>query len=40
MGHSWIATTMRYIDVQQSRVEDAWTTGMERGAKRLEGLAR
>ncbi|MDN3294997.1 site-specific integrase [Streptomyces ficellus] len=40
LGHSWIATTMRYIHVQQTRVEDAWAAGMERAAKRLEGLAR
>ena len=40
LGHSWIATTMRYIHVQQTRVEDAWVAGMERAAKRLEGLAR
>lgn len=38
LGHSWIATTMRYIHVQQTRVEDAWVAGMERAAKRLEGL--
>lgn len=40
LGHSWIATTMRYIHVQQTRVEDAWAAGMERAAKRLEGLGR
>jgi site-specific recombinase XerD len=40
LGHSWIATTMRYVHVQQTRVEDAWVAGMERAAKRLEGLVR
>ncbi|MFC9636720.1 tyrosine-type recombinase/integrase [Streptomyces mirabilis] len=40
LGHSWIATAMRYIHVQQTWVEDAWVAGMERAAKRLEGLAR
>ncbi len=40
LGRSWIATTMRYIHVQQTRVEDAWAAGMERAAKRLEGLVR
>nr|QIY67831.1 site-specific integrase [Streptomyces sp. RPA4-2] len=40
LGHSWIATTMRYIHVQQTRVEDAWVARMERAAKRLEGLVR
>ncbi|MGW2088129.1 tyrosine-type recombinase/integrase [Streptomyces sp. NPDC001880] len=39
LGHSWIATTMRYIHVQQTRVEDAWVTGQQRAAKRLEGPA-
>ncbi|MEH0516753.1 site-specific integrase [Streptomyces sp. B21-079] len=38
LGHSWIATTMKYIHVQQTRVEDAWVTGQQRAAKRLEGL--
>ncbi|WP_229699056.1 tyrosine-type recombinase/integrase, partial [Wenjunlia tyrosinilytica] len=40
LGHSWIATTMRYVHVQQTRVEDAWAAGQERAAKRLEGLIR
>ncbi len=38
LGHSWIATTMRYVHVQQTRVEDAWLAGQQRAAKRLEGL--
>ncbi|WP_016907759.1 site-specific integrase [Streptomyces xiaopingdaonensis] len=40
LGHYWINVTMRYIHVQQIRVEDAWVAGTERAAKRLEGLAR
>jgi site-specific recombinase XerD len=40
LGHSWIATTMRYIHVQQTRVEDAWVAGQQRAATRLEGLLR
>jgi integrase len=36
LGHSWIATIMRNIHVQRTRVEDAWAAGMERAAKRLE----
>jgi hypothetical protein len=31
---------MRYVHVQQARVEDAWVAGTERAAKRLEGLIR
>ncbi|MFI5689534.1 site-specific integrase [Streptomyces sp. NPDC051636] len=38
LGHSWIATMMRYIHVQQTRVEDAWVAGQQRAAKRPEGL--
>lgn len=40
LGHSWIATTMQYVHVQQTRVEDAWVVGQQRAAKRLEGLLR
>ena len=29
---------MRYIHVQQTRVEDAWVAGQQRAAKWLEGL--
>ncbi|MEW2425960.1 tyrosine-type recombinase/integrase [Streptomyces sp. NPDC017943] len=39
-GHSWIAATMRYVHVQQTRVKDAWVTGQQRAAKRLGGLLR
>jgi site-specific recombinase XerD len=38
LGHSWIATTMKYIHVHRTRVEDAWITGQQRVAQRLEGL--
>ncbi|MEV8036878.1 tyrosine-type recombinase/integrase [Streptomyces sp. NPDC086182] len=38
LGPSWIATTMRYIHVRQTRVEDAWVSGQQRASKRLEGL--
>jgi len=40
LGHSWVATTMRYVHVHSGRVEDAWVAGQERAAKRLEGLLR
>lgn len=40
LGHSWVATTMRYIHVHRTRIEDAWIAGQERAATRLEGLSR
>lgn len=40
LGHWWIATTMRYVHVLQTHVEDAWIAGQQRVAARLEGLAR
>ncbi|MFI5987666.1 tyrosine-type recombinase/integrase [Streptomyces sp. NPDC051555] len=40
LGHSWIATTMRYVHVHGTRVEDAWAAGQERAAQRLGGLVR
>ena len=33
-----IATTMRYVHVHRTHVEDAWTAGHERAAYRLKGL--
>ena len=38
LGHSWIATTMRYVHVHRTHVEDAWTAGHERAAQRMKGL--
>lgn len=38
LGHSWVATTMRYVHVHRTRVEEAWVAGQHRAAKRLEGL--
>jgi site-specific recombinase XerD len=40
LGHTWIATTMRYIHVHRTRIEEAWLAGQQRAAKRLEGLIR
>jgi site-specific recombinase XerD len=40
MGHSWAATTQRYIHVQKTHIEDAWINGQQRAARRWEGLAR
>lgn len=38
LGHAWVATTMRYVHVHRTRIEDAWTAGQQRAAARLEGL--
>jgi site-specific recombinase XerD len=38
LGHSWVATTMRYVHVQRTHIEDAWLRGQQRAAHRLEGL--
>jgi site-specific recombinase XerD len=40
LGHAWIATTMRYVHVPSTHVEDAWLAGQARAATRLEGLRR
>jgi site-specific recombinase XerD len=40
LGHSWTATTARYIHVHATHVEDAWVTGHRRVADRWKGLAR
>jgi site-specific recombinase XerD len=40
LGHAWVATTMGYVHVHATHVEDAWAAGQERAAMRLEGLAR
>ena len=37
-GHAWVATTLRYVHVHGSRIEDAWLAGQRRAAARLEGL--
>ncbi|MQA17807.1 MAG: tyrosine-type recombinase/integrase, partial [Pseudonocardiaceae bacterium] len=38
LGHVWVATTMHYIHVHRTHVEDAWIAGQQRAAQRLEGL--
>jgi site-specific recombinase XerD len=38
LGHRWVATTMRYVHVLATHVEDAWMAGQDRAARRLEGL--
>ncbi len=38
LGHSWIITTMNYIHVHRTHVEDAWISGQQRAAGKLNGL--
>jgi site-specific recombinase XerD len=38
LGHAWIVTTMRYVHVSGTHVEDAWTAGQLRAADKLKGL--
>ena len=38
LGHAWVATTMQYVHVQRTWIEEAWIAGSLRAAKRLEGL--
>ena len=38
LGHAWIATTMNYIHVHATHIEDAWITGQERAAGRVTRL--
>lgn len=40
LGHVWITTTMHYVHVHRTRIEDAWIAGQHRATKRLEGLIR
>jgi site-specific recombinase XerD len=38
LGHSWIASTLNYVHVHRTRIDDAWIAGQQRTAQRLEGL--
>jgi integrase/recombinase XerD len=40
LGHSWVATTIKYVHVHQTRIEQAWIAGQERATQRLQGLVR
>lgn len=40
LGHAWIATTMKYVHVPGTHIEDAWIAGQQRAAARLTGLRR
>lgn len=37
LGHAWIATTLHYVHVHRTHVEDAWVAGQQRAAERLKG---
>jgi hypothetical protein len=37
--HSWTGTTVRYVHVHATHVEDAWVAGQQRAADRWKGLA-
>lgn len=38
LGHAWIATTLHYVHVHRTHVEDAWVAEQQRAAERLKGL--
>jgi integrase/recombinase XerD len=38
LGHAWVATTMGYVHVHRTHIEDAWIAGQQRAAERLKGL--
>ena len=38
LGHAWVATTMGYVHVHRTHIEDAWLAGQRRAAERLKGL--
>jgi site-specific recombinase XerD len=38
LGHSWIASTLNYVHIHRTRIDDAWIAGQQRAAERLEGL--
>lgn len=36
LGHTWALTTMRYVHVARTHIEDSWVRGQQRAARRLE----
>lgn len=38
LGHEWIATTMGYVHVHGTHIEDSWARAAERSAARLSGV--
>jgi site-specific recombinase XerD len=39
LGHSWVATTMGYVHVHRTHIEQAWLAGQQRAAGRWKGLS-
>ncbi|MEU4820332.1 tyrosine-type recombinase/integrase [Actinomadura sp. NPDC023710] len=39
LGHAWTGTTVRYVHVNHTHVEDAWVQGQQRATDRWKGLA-
>jgi len=37
LGHAWIATTMNYVHVHRTHVEDAWVAGQQACRRPVEG---
>ncbi len=37
LGHEWIATTMGYVHVNGTHIEDSWARAAKRSAARLTG---
>ena len=40
LGACLVATTMNYVHVPATHIEDAWIAGQQRAADRLRGLSR
>lgn len=40
LGHAWIATTLNYVHVPGTHIEDAWIAGQQRVGETLKGLLR
>jgi hypothetical protein len=37
LGHAWVATTMNYVHVAATHIEDAWIAGQQRAAEQMKG---
>lgn len=38
LGHAWITTTMRYVHIHRTRIEQSWQHSQQRAADRWKGL--